>query len=69
MAETIKPVNEKKLICVLCGREWVPSIKNLCECGGFCTWGYTLNEPESFHIDDKGNGISIPFQKNLKNKF
>lgn len=35
MAETIKPVNEKKLICVLCGREWVPSIENLCECGGF----------------------------------
>ena len=27
------------LVCVICGRPWVPSIKNRCNCGGFCTWG------------------------------
>jgi len=31
---------ERPLICVLCGEPWEPGYKNLCECGGFCTWGY-----------------------------
>jgi hypothetical protein len=45
------PELNKKLICVLCGREWLPAIKNRCECGGFCSWGYKLNKPESFSVD------------------
>lgn len=45
---------EKILICVLCGKEWLPVIKNRCECGGFCTWGYKPNKPESFFVDDNG---------------
>jgi hypothetical protein len=28
------------LVCVLCGELWEPEYKNLCECGGFCSWGY-----------------------------
>ena len=31
------------LICVLCGEPWIPSFKNRCECGGFCTWGYEVD--------------------------
>jgi len=27
------------MVCVHCGRPWVPSIKNVCECGGVCSWG------------------------------
>jgi hypothetical protein len=45
---------EEKLICVLCGAEWI-GYKNRCECGGFCTWGYSPNKPESFTIDENGN--------------
>lgn len=42
-------------VCVLCGRPWVPSIKNRCECGGFCTWGKEKGaEPESWEKTDKG---------------
>ena len=33
-------MKEQKLVCVLCGKEWIPEVKNRCECGGFCTWGY-----------------------------
>lgn len=49
----------KKLICVLCGRDWIPYL-NLCECGGFCTWGFEPMKPESYHIDEKGNWILNP---------
>ena len=50
---------EKKLICVLCGQEWGVKnpFTNLCEnkdCKGMCTWGYKLNKPESFIVNDKG---------------
>lgn len=49
----------KKLICVLCGQEWGVKCQftNVCEnenCKGFCTWGYELNKPESFTINDDG---------------
>ena len=46
---------EMKFICVLCGKEWLPEIKNRCECSGMCTWGYKPNEPESFTVDENGN--------------
>jgi len=52
-------MKEKKLICVLCGLEWgvKNQFTNRCEnvnCTGFCTWGYTPNNPESFFIDNNG---------------
>jgi|GEM_PF-5961532 len=51
-------MEEKKLICVLCGQEWGVQnpFTNRCEnekCTGFCTWGYKQMKPESFFIDDK----------------
>jgi hypothetical protein len=47
-------MNKKKLICVLCGKEWLPEFKNRCECGGFSTWGYDMGKPESFIVDENG---------------
>jgi len=29
------------LVCVCCGAPWEPAVKNRCECGGFCTRGYS----------------------------
>lgn len=51
---------QKEMICVLCGRAWEPAIKNLCECGGFCTWGYELNKPLSYHKNENGNWVPNP---------
>lgn len=46
---------KKKLICVLCGHEWKNPYTNRCEnCHGFCSWGYELNKPESFFLDENG---------------
>ncbi len=52
-------MKEKKLICVLCGQEWgvKNQVTNRCEneeCSGFCSWGYELNKPESFIVDNDG---------------
>ena len=58
-------MKEKKVICVLCGREWLPAVKNLCECGGFCTWGYEPNKPESFTVDEDGNWHLKPVPKDV----
>jgi hypothetical protein len=47
---------DKKLICVLCGQEW-GEFTNRCEnpnCNGFCSWGYELNKPLSWNIDNEG---------------
>jgi hypothetical protein len=47
----------KKLICVLCGHEWKNPYSNRCEnenCRGFCSWGYELNDPDSFFLDENG---------------
>lgn len=55
---------EKKLICVLCGKEW-PHFQNVCSCGGFCSWGYELNEPESFTVDKNGNWHLKPVQNEV----
>lgn len=30
------------------------------KCGGFCTWGYELNKPLSYHIDKDGKWIPNP---------
>lgn len=46
---------EKKLICVLCGHEWINPISNVCEneeCDGLCTWGYEMGKPSSFTVDE-----------------
>lgn len=59
----------KKLICVICGCEWKNKYTNRCEnkeCSGFCSWGYELNKPESFNVDDKGNWHLNPPPKNEK---
>lgn len=55
-------MSEKKLICVLCGIVW-PMFANVCECGGFSTWGYKPNEPESFTVDKDGNWHLNPAPK------
>src|SRR5579864_1483008 len=44
--------NNKNLVCVLCGELWEPGYKNLCECGGFCTWGESKGaQPLSWNED------------------
>jgi hypothetical protein len=49
--------SETKLVCVLCGEPWEPSLKNICECGGFCTWGEKKGaKPMSWRI--------YPFKEN-----
>jgi len=46
---------EKELVCVLCGKPWVPKFKNRCECGGFCTWGEEKGgNPSSWNVTEKG---------------
>ena len=43
------------LVCVLCGAPWEPSVKNVCECGGFCTWGETKGgKPNSWDVNVDG---------------
>jgi hypothetical protein len=58
-------MEEKKLICLLCGQEWGVQnpFTNRCEnenCKGFCTWGYEPNKPESFFVDDNGWYLKPP---------
>ena len=65
-------MKKRKLICVLCGQEWGAKnpFTNKCEnekCGGFCTWGYEKNKPESFHIDEDGNWHLNSPTKDMKN--
>ena len=57
--------DERKVICVLCGQEWLPEIKNRCECGGFCTWGYAPNKPESFTVDEKGKELLLHLESEI----
>jgi len=58
-------VEEKQTVCVLCGEPWLPSIKNRCECGGFCTWGYEKGgDPLSWASTDKGWIANPPPKKN-----
>jgi hypothetical protein len=59
---------KRKSICVLCGKPWLPAVKNRCECGGFCTWGYELMEPESFTIDEEGIWHFNPVPKDILDK-
>ena len=43
------------LVCVLCGRPWLPEVKNLCECGGFCSWGEKQGgDPSSWTVTEQG---------------
>ena len=45
-------------VCVLCGRPWIPAVKNRCECGGICSWGVAKGaEPESWQ---KVSGGHVP---------
>ena len=45
----------KDLVCVLCGEPWLPTVKNRCECGGFCSWGEKKGgDPMSWDVTDKG---------------
>lgn len=60
---------QKKLICVVCGTEWL-QYSNRCinpNCNGFCTWGYELMKPSSFTINEDGKWILNPIPKKLKN--
>lgn len=47
--------SQDELVCVLCGRPWLPGVKNRCECGGFCTWGEKQGgDPSSWTVTDEG---------------
>lgn len=47
---------QRETVCVLCGRPWTPKWKNVCECGGFCTWGPAVGaDPDSWI--NTGNGF------------
>lgn len=61
-------MEEKKLICVKCGRSW-PKFANLCECGGFCSWGYEMGKPLSYKIDESGKWIPNPVDTTLNENF
>jgi hypothetical protein len=51
VGDDMEPVS----VCVLCGAPWEPSVKNRCECGGFCTWGPAKGaDPDSWIVTDKG---------------
>lgn len=63
--EEIDIYEDNGTICVLCGKPWLPSIKNRCECGGFCTWGYELGKPLSWIVQEDGKWILNPPSKNL----
>lgn len=53
--------NVEASVCVLCGMPWEPSIKNLCECGGFCTWGPAKGaSPTSWNVTDQGWSPKAP---------
>jgi hypothetical protein len=55
---------ETDLVCVICGEPWEPPIKNRCECGGFCTWGYAKGaDPLSWH---KTEGGLVPNPPNVR---
>jgi hypothetical protein len=56
------------MVCVLCGKPWEPQHKNVCSCGGICTWGKKKgdeplswkdyyrgipNHPSSKHLPDE----------------
>ena len=52
---------ETNLVCVICGDPWEPAFKNLCECGGFCSWGYekggvalSWGDPKNWDKNKKG---------------
>ena len=48
----------EEFVCVLCGEPWEPPVKNLCQCGGFCTWGHEKGgSPGSWDITPDGKWI------------
>lgn len=54
------------LVCVLCGRPWVPTFKNVCECGGFCSWGEAKGgSPSSWLVRDDGSWALKPTPREL----
>jgi hypothetical protein len=55
---------DKETVCTVCGMLWVPPHKNLCECGGFCTWGKEKGaDPDSWEYV---SGRWIPRKPNVK---
>lgn len=53
-------------VCVLCGAPWEPPVKNLCECGGFCTWGKEKGgPPSSWDVHKNGSWTPKPVPKDL----
>lgn len=51
---------KKQLICVLCGKPWEPGYKNVCECGGSCSWGYEMGKPLSWTVMPDGSSVPNP---------
>ena len=56
---------EKKMICVLCGRDWEPYM-NRCECGGMCSWGHEMGKPSSWTVNPNGSWTPKPPSSNVK---
>lgn len=55
---------KEKLVCVLCGNPWEPPVKNICECGGICTWGSAKGaNPDSWAKTDEGYTLKMPPRK------
>ena len=52
------------LVCVLCGRPWIPSVKNRCQRGGMRSWGDKKGgDPSSWHRNEHGNYVPNPVPK------
>lgn len=57
---------EDVLVCVICGEPWEPTVKNVCECGALCSWGYEKGgNPLSWDVtpDGKWNPKPPPKEK------
>lgn len=65
-------MQNKKMICVLCGQEWGVKnpFTNRCEnenCNGFCSWGLYPNKPDSFYVDANGKWHLKPIPEDVVN--
>jgi hypothetical protein len=60
---------EPELICVLCGRPWLPKTKNKCECGGMCSWGYEMGKPLSYSVTENGKWVPNPVDTSINENF
>jgi len=60
------PDYEKDLVCVLCGKPWLPATKILCECGAFCAWGEAKGAEPSPWIKTKNGYVPRPPEEQMR---